>query len=157
MTAKEKVDNFMDKVEEYSASYGLISTDESPAPIADSVKQFLDYTDDDLNSLSKDDLGKMGVLCSQFAYHIQNAINIHNSRIKHTKYLIDKEIVPVKNNYSGFRDEEKRLDAIFDNSYASSLYEIQTNCEAFVERWSWFAQRLDNYVNRLASLAYGRK
>lgn len=146
-TAKEDLNRWDDILDEYEKSIGLPSYDaESMASVE--LNEYLTMNRDKIEKLCPEDCAQIAYRLVQFSFHIQRTLNREIARHNWAEEMVKETIADEVNNYKGYGYIEKSLQAIKENSKASSLNSIKKYAKQRMDRLSYLA----NSVKTLADI-----
>lgn len=146
-TAREKIDEFCEKLEIYMNQKGL------PHPLPRHIDHYINIPRSELTLLAAEDLGEMAYEILSYAYYLQDQQNRQLAKADRCKSEIDRIVAPVLTNYRDiYGKEEKWLSAIFDNEQAISFHNVEINARAAATRVSYLTARLESIARCLLEM-----
>lgn len=149
----EEESKLLDKIlDEYEAQIGL----KMPAN-NNTVEEYLNLTEESLRRMNPEDCGVGAALMSQFAFHLQKAINKEIARVNWADGAIKRTIANEISQYVAPSAEERKNLAIRGNERAIKLERIRVNAQARVDRISYLSSKVESIAEKLNSLQQSKR
>lgn len=150
---REQVDDAIAQMDVYAANYGLLP----PAPQALRISEYLALSPEDYEDMTTEEIGRMAVDISGYVVHVAAFVGSLKARVEFCKRKILKMTEGALDGYDRYmKHEDKRLAATVANKAAMEYYEIQKNCESFIQRWSDYSYRLESLAKSMQNLCYSK-
>lgn len=117
----------------------------------------LHISDQQIKSMSPEEMDENAVLLANFSVHIQKQININTSRINWAESRLGQIIAKQCSNVKAYSYEERRLIIIHNNEHAIKLNEILEICRSRLDRISFIIQRCEFLSNKLSQSSYTKR
>lgn len=150
-TSKEEIQHWDTLLDQYEQNLGLPLYSE--ALFSDQeLQHYLSMSRDVLEKLTPEQCGEIAYRLGQFSFHIQRTINRENARFNWAEETIKEIIANDINNYKGYGYVEKSLQAIKNNSKASSINKIKKYAKQRSDRLCYLANGIKNLSDIIISI-----
>ena len=150
-TSKEEIQHWDTLLDQYEQNLGLPLYSE--ALFSDQeLQHYLSMSRDVLEKLTPEQCGEIAYRLGQFSFHIQRTINRENARFNWAEETIKEIIANDINNYKGYGYVEKSLQAIKNNSKASSINKIKKYAKQRSDRLCYLANCIKNLSDIIISI-----
>lgn len=139
---RDRVASYLAEVEEYSRILGLLP----PDPLAEECLGYFGAPYDEIGDWCREEASRAHLQLGRYAARIHQATNEARVKAGRCKELIDRRTINVRGQYSAFKDEDKRLQAILDDAGLTEYHDMQKANEAFLTYWDGRAKRLEDFA-----------
>lgn len=152
LTAEEQIKQLEEILDLYDIKW--LKTKVNPE-----ADQYLGLNYEQLEKISKEECKIACVILSEYSRNLQAESNRQRAKKEWAEVMIDRTIADEiaskaggKGTYQSF--EEKKLIATQGNSYTKKLHAIMMQAQSRMNELYGMAQKLDLYINHIASLKY---
>lgn len=116
------------------------------------IDKYLNLDRQGLAKLTAEECGDAAYILTRFAHYIQRELNKETSRITWANDLLPIMIANEVGKYKGYSYEERKYQAIKNNSAALKLHQIKSYAQQRRDRLEYQAMYVENTARRLDSL-----
>jgi hypothetical protein len=120
--------------------------------VASEARRLLVLSPSLLRKLTGVECGEAAFILGQYGHRLQQAINHEQGKVTWTEEAIKAIIAPRISQYSGISYEERRLQAIRDNTAACKYDAIRVHAKIRIDRLSFLAAKAADMAKSLMSL-----
>lgn len=135
--------------------YNSISLKIKPSP---NIEAILNYTQEELRSLSKEECSENAYLLKQYALYIQKEMNRHHVKANwasaRLNYIIGKDGGEYGDKYTKF--EQLKLIVVAKNTYAKALYDMELTALTYYKSLYDSSNIIQNMARTLEGLHFAK-